>query len=84
MSICPLPPEGWFCARPAMHDGPCAARKWVPGPPHRISRVRTTLDDCVDRAWADIANLGTGDALAYLADQPMMVREAILRRAAST
>jgi hypothetical protein len=24
---CPLPPPGWWCSRPAGHEGPCAARE---------------------------------------------------------
>ncbi len=25
MNKCTLPPDGWFCSRPAGHEGPCAA-----------------------------------------------------------
>lgn len=33
MPACTLPPPGWYCTRPAGHDGPCAA--WQNEPTHK-------------------------------------------------
>lgn len=30
--VCTVPPAGWWCSRPAGHDGPCAAREVKPDP----------------------------------------------------
>lgn len=27
MTLCSVPPQGWWCSRDAGHEGPCAARQ---------------------------------------------------------
>ena len=33
MTKCEVPPAGWYCTRPAGHDGPCAAHPDAPTRP---------------------------------------------------
>jgi hypothetical protein len=75
---CTLPPAGWWCSRERGHDGPCAARRRLPGICLRCGTIRVATPT----RWtkADVVTPEENDAKVYRAPTLSYWTDAALRQ----
>lgn len=76
---CTVPPEGWFCTRPAGHDGPCAAVP-IAGPKEKVQAVYDAIAVVqADPTTLDLFTRSAQGELNRVAHRCEGVRESIER-----